>query len=457
MGVKFAVLHILRILIRLALFTFALTSPITIFPIIFGIGGGVNFHFWNHGKIEEHINSFTVEAKMKSSLSYWNVPGALTIHEFFDQKAPFHIPSLDSFDWAKKLDLIMPNEHQYDQATGMDMIGSLNGLVRKTDPTIPRRYWVYVTSLPAWMASPWDEAFSSLLQHLYVHPLPSDTDIFYLDCARAGFLCGVWGVKNPALVHFEVEDTTLADLKSGVQHDDPEDARLPDMFSPEYTYAYPDDALQPVTARIIELPLECDEAIKLLPRSTFPSPILQLRTLILDLLPDDIHALWDEYSPSQQIIRRFQDRLDFLTERRGTLWYYLNEADNWYTYHILEPILGETFVGQGGALADIENILFNITTLVAELVRIPFRIGWFIYSWFSGLGWDGLPLGTHTLPDEWVNSGNGAGDAGGADGAHDANMWDDMMAGFWEIVMRNISIQENEKAGRAAVTENADS
>lgn len=448
MGVKSALGLIFRILSRLALFAFAITLPITIFPIIFGIGGAINFHFWNHGQVEKHINSFTFEVERKKGLNYWNVPGALTIHEFFDQKGPFHIPALNTFDWAEKLDFILPNEHQFDQAIGIDKIGSLNGLVRSTGLNLPSRYWVYVTSLPEWRADPWDDAFSSLLQHLYVEPLPLDTDIFYLDCSNAGFLCGVWGVKYPSLVYFEVEDNSLADLKSSINHDDADGDWLSDLLTLGYTYIYPDDALQPVTARIIELPLDGEEASKLLPRSTFPSPTLQLRTLILDLVPDDVHAMWEEYSPIQQMMRRFQDHFNDVTERRGTWWYYLNEANSWYTDYILKPIAGKKFTtGDGGAMVEAQAIVFTITTIIAELIRIPFRIGWSIYSWYFGLGWDGLPLGTHTLPDEWVDDGNGAGGA---------NLWDDMMAGFWESVARNISAQENDKAGRAAVTGNAD-
>ena len=51
-----------------------------------------------------------------------------------------------------------------------------------------KKYWVFVTQLPEYMGDMWDEAFSEVLQQLYVKPLPSDTGIFQLDCASAALL-----------------------------------------------------------------------------------------------------------------------------------------------------------------------------------------------------------------------------------------------------------------------------
>ena len=450
MGFKSVLRFVFRIICRLTLGTFLLTTPVTIFPLICGIGSGISFHFWSHRQVEQHTHALIYEVDTKNSFDYLNVPGALTIHEFLDQKGPFHIPSLKTFDWAVKLGVILPNEHQFDDAAGLDKIASLAGLVRKVDSNYsgyPARCWVYVTSLPEWRADPWDDAFSALLQHLYVNPLPQDTAIFYLDCADASFLCGVWGVKSPSLVHFEVGNESLANSQvSGDPQEDNSELRwLDGMLAPEYTYNHLKQDLLPMTARVIELPLEGDVASKMLPRSVFPTPSLQLRTLILDLAPEDIPAMWDEYSPVVQLIRRFQDYVDDLCSRQGTWWYFLTEADNWYSNHvlepILEPILGTEFTGRAGGMAEFEGVFFTVTILLAELARMPFHLCWSVYAWYFGLGWDGLPMSTYALPAQQENSG-GSG----------ANMWDDMMADFWDSVARNLSAQESDKAGRVAVT-----
>ncbi|KAK5942912.1 hypothetical protein PMZ80_005478 [Knufia obscura] len=456
MGFRSDLGFLFRTLARLALFAFVLTLPVTIFPIIFGIGGGVSFHLWSHRQVEEDTNALTYEVERKSNLDYWSVPGAPTIHDFLDRNGPFHIPALTTLDWVEKLCLTLPNEHCHADAAGIDKMASLEGLARKLTfgySSCSTQYWVYVTSFPEWRNDPWDDAFSSLLQYLYANPLPPETSIFHLDCSAAAFLCGVWGVKYPSLVHLTVENGTLADreAKSKIvkQDDAQEDSTwLLDLLTSEYTYNYPDEDLLPVTARIIELPLDGEDASKILPRNVFPTPDLQLRTIMLDLVLDDIHTLWEEYSPSRQMMRRYQDYFDARCERRGTVWYYLNEIDNWYTDHFLDPIFGKEFTSGHGPMAGIQGVLFLIAGALSSVARLPFQLGWEIYSWYFGLGWDGLPLGTHTLPDEWAD------DAGGS--AEGGNMLGDMMAGFWDSMAREIKSQESEKAGKAAVTEKAD-
>jgi hypothetical protein len=419
----------LRALGRLLFCGFLLSLPVTIFPIIWGAMGGIKFSFWQHEKILEHTNALTFEVEQDQRMSYWNVPGAQTIHQFQDNQAPFFLPQLRLLDWVDKLSLIKPSQYPEEDPT-IDRMGNLDDLTRSTSPNLwPTEYWVYITFSPQYGRSEWDEAFDQILQSSYARPKRSNTAFYYLDCLKSQFLCGVWGVKFPSLVHFTVENYTIAELRTM----DPSE-HTPHL---EHHYAIGDTKLRPVTARVIELPLEDDDAVPFLPRNTLPTPYLQLRTLIFDAPQSSIVDHFDPWEPMLQTFKRFQDLIDNLTDLPGTHQYRVYKAYKWYSDTITEPILGKDLDDMiSGA---VQALVFPLTFTVFELARIPFSIGWTIYSWYFGLGWDGEPLGTHTWPDE--EQGN--------------TMFDDMLAGFWEFAGEKMAAASAESAASAAITENA--
>jgi hypothetical protein len=437
-----------RWLSRIILYTFCISLPVFIFPIIAGIQGGVLFHFWLDNRIISNSHRLIAEVESQASLSYWNVPGALSIQEFMDQQGPFHIPKLTTFNWRQKLGLIWPNEHGIELETGVDKCATFDGLMRNLNcaenEALPTQYWIYVTSLPESRASPWDAAFSTLLQQLYMTPLAPNTGIFYLDCASAGFLCGVWAVKYPSLVHITIEDGTRAETKHRLENEAEEEEEevtwLEDHLARNYTYVAPDNLLLPMTVRVIELPLEDDAATNLLPRDTLPTPLEQLRTLILDPVPLEIVSNWYTWSFESMAVRRFQEYFNNKRETRGTWWYYFNEVDNWYVDHVLKPIFGRDINSSDGMLVEVRSFVFTLSILGAQVVAMPCRWVWGMYAWYAGLGWDGEPLDNTAVADA-VEEG-GLGD----------NMWDDMMGGFWDSLARNMSAQESEDAAKAAVT-----
>jgi len=424
-----------RLFFRLVYYTFLLTLPFTFFPLLSGISAGITFHVWNNGQVVQHTNSLLFEVEAATWQNYVSVPGALTFSDYLDDRAPFHIPKITTKDWANKLGVILPNEHRNDTTVGVDKLASLDGLVRSVEcadhGNRPKKYWVYVTSLPELRRDPWDRAFSELLQHFYVNPLPLDTEVLYLDCAEAAFLCGVWNVKNPSLLYFTALDESLGDREANRTLNEDNDEI-------QYTYPFPVDTLHPVTVRVIELPLSGEAASNLLPRASLPVPDSQLRALLLDPFPDDLLAEWDTYSSNVQMTRRFQDHIDSLCYKRGTRDYYINEADHWYTDNVLH-YLGLDFDAE--ILQLVQAVAFGITAGLMFLIRTPFSWAWNLYAWYFGLGWDGSPENTDVY-----------GEQVGEDGAG-TNMWEDMMNGFWLQAAQNITAQMSENAARAAVTE----
>lgn len=441
MGVRTMIKRTFRICWRVSFAIFLISLPVTFFPIVAGIEGAWTFHFWNRAQIHHHVQSLQFEAESRGHLNYFNVPGAMGIHDFLDTQGPFHIPKLSSFDWLDKLGVTQPNEN-LDLAAGVDKTASFDGLVRDASfpehSVKPTRWWVYVTSGAEWRQTSWNDAFSDLLQQLYVKPLPSDIGILYLDCASASFLCGVWGVKIPSLLHFSVEQESLITRqeKEAESETDEELSWLDGLMEQNYTYNSWEGNLYPVTVRTIELPLDEDQP--LLPRSTLPTPALQLRALMLDPHPEDLLEHWDPHRVEIQVLRRFNDLADDLSEKVGTWRYYFNEWDKWYSQTIIHPLFGKEFAGSSGFLAEVQNTVFTIGFLLAEAIHFPFTMAWEVYAWYFGLGWDGEPIENMSIDSEMAIEGG--------------SMMDDMFAGFLDFVKQNLSVEASESAGRAAVT-----
>ncbi|KPI35627.1 uncharacterized protein AB675_4762 [Cyphellophora attinorum] len=394
---------------RLLFYIFLISLPVAGPPIVWGIATGIKFHFWQADQILKNTNALTFEIDQHSRMSYWNVPGAQTIHQFQDNQAPSTL----------------------DEYASIDRMGSLDDLVRSGPDNLPTEYWIYVTFMPEYGGSEWDKAFSEILQQSYARPAHPKTAFFYVSCLKTQFLCGVWGVKAPSLVHLTVENYTVADSMEMEPVDHSQHL--------SYDYGCPPDKVRPVTARVIELPLEDDHAIHFLPRNVLPTPFLQLRTLIFDAPRSAIVDQFDPWNPLMQDLARFHDRLLDLCDIRGSGWYYFDKADQWYEKYVLKPVLGGEI--NDVVVGVVQPLTFSISLAIASIVRMPFNWGWSLYSLYFGLGWDGEPLGTHTWPGEEDLNEDGY-----------AGMWGDMISGFWDFAAEKMAAQEVEAAASAAVT-----
>lgn len=407
---------ILKRLFQVAFYTILLSLPVTIFPVFFGVWGGVEFSRWSHRQIASGVDSFLREVERESSLSYYNVPGAPTMRQWKDNKAPFFIPRLDSRTWANKMGMMKPQREDWE---GINLMGTLDDLVIRDKG--PREVWVYVTWLAEFSSNEWDVGFSQMLQEIYKRPL-STNKLFMLDCIDSRFLCDIWGVQQHTLVHFHAENFTLADPAAEG------DARL------DLDYGRPCEDLVPVTASVVELPLKGEEAVALLPRNRLATAEMQLRN-VLRAPKTAVLEIFDEWSPAVQMMRRFQDLADGWHERPGTWWYTLHKADRWWTSNILEKVFGKDL--DDNFMIVVQTIVFTVSILLTELLRLPFGFMWELYTWFMGLTWDGEPMGTHVWPED--NGGTGG-------------MWDDMFGAFLEQVGAKVGSQASEAAAKAAVT-----
>lgn len=337
---------VLKQVFKLFKYFFLLTLPLTFLPIGNGIIGGVLFSFWNNGLVKQHVDSLTHEIEQDSWLDSFSVPGALSIHDFMDQKSAFHVPKLKTNDWLSKLGYMLPNEYIFLDDAPIDKLASLDNLMLDTtcSPNKPTEQWVYVSSL-AWpsMLNEWDAAFDQLIRNNYVSPL-SDTSFAYVECASSEFLCGIWGVKAPTMLHFKIEAHPL------------ESEDMP----PDLTYEADRLNLRPVTVRIIELPLE--EAYT--GTNAFLGPFEQLRAIIRG---NCLYEQFDTYNPIVQLMNRFNDHIQLLMRRYRALDYFY-KAHNWIDDHIFEPL------GMNSALDTIKGIAFQLSMLLAWLVRLPFSI-----------------------------------------------------------------------------------
>lgn len=455
-GIKwifYSVKRLVTLSLRLLFYTAIISLPVTFFAITSGIIGAVTQHIWLHDRIMRHTNSFMMEMDMDEFQNYFDMPSSgLSMRDFQQQQGPFHIPRIRTADWMASLGITQPRELDASidpNLSSMDL-ANLRAVVRDeshpTDLIKSGSTWIYVTSLPDLMPSQWDHAFDQVLMEMSYQGgyLPGGAEVMYLDCASSGFLCGVWNVKTPSLMHFEVQNTTLASWKRDIsrKRSRNEDLRDVDEWFEEnymtgYTYTSNERRMYPVKVRVIELPLEDEYAQSLLPRGTLATALIQLRAILLDEDPQDLLSHWSPYNVVEQFMIRFQEHIYHLSERPGTWRFKLSKVDNWYDDNVLTPIFGEDFVGRGGFLNKVQNIVFTVLMVVLEVGRIPFRFGWEIYAWYFGLGWDGEPLVEREMPDL---SGRGN------------NFMDDMFLGFMDTIKESLRGQASSSAVQAGVT-----
>lgn len=354
-----------------------LTLPITILPTITGLLYGFYFSFWRDGLVETHTNAFLHE--MRDMANDWGVP-EMTFRDFQDRHNDFHVLRLNFNDWASKLGYINPIEYSYDNSqTPINKYADLTTLMVdsscRTSP--PQDQWVYISRWAWPTIDDWDSAFSDAVQAAYVPSILNSSRLFFVKCdSTSGFLCGIWGVRAPTLLHFHNEDAApdLEDMEPGL------------------TYSVPLEALRPVTVRVIELPLQ--DAYTGLPLSVFPGPKEQM----LAMMRGD--GLWEQFDPwdeFSQTWNRFDEYInENYYERKGTMLYYLGKVDEWMADHLLKPL----------GLDDISTTIFSVCMLMSiGQINIFLLPPWhFIEALFKGF--IGYPLpGDQILGDgfekEW--------------------------------------------------------
>jgi hypothetical protein len=362
---------------------FFLTLPLTALPIICGISTGFYFAFWQDNRID--INTETWLHEMKDLANDWG-SSEMTFRDYQDRKNDFHVLRLNFNDWASKLGFVQPQEYS-DLNTPINKYGDLETLMLNTSPECgtrtPNEQWVYISEWAWPLLSEWDTAFEAAVQAGYVPSTLNETQLFYTQCRdTVGFLCGVWGVRPPALLHFSINDSPPR----------------PEDIEPGLTYPTGLSNLRPVTVRVIEFPLK--DAYTGLPSSVFPGPTEQMLAMMRG---DKLYEQFEPWNEFEQTMRRFFEYIDDnFYKRKGTFLYYLGIADDWTTDHLEKPL------GLEEAAQMVYTVSFLATVAVTNgLIVRPWH--WVKQSFLDALGYP--KRGDQIL----------------GDGQKEWNPWDDLM------------------------------
>lgn len=380
---------------------FLVTLPVSFVPLTFGLFEGPAFAIYSRNHVGRTVKAFEHEVEMYEWMNWWSVPGATPIHDV--ESAPFHIVKLNSMTWPTKFNITKP-ESDTEENAPVDRLASLDDILKVVHyDTEPRSHWIYVTE----MASPrlgdlilredkWDTAFDELIQYHYVHPPARNATIHYVECIESGFLCGVWQVKSPALIHFTVENA-YREAKQNSSH--------------EYDRAPCGHPVLPVIVRVIEFPLDNSTFHP----GRFPSEFDQLLSLTES---DDAYELFDTYEEMVQAQNRFYDHVDDLRDRYVAL-------DKVYEWGYWMKGLHDDY------LPFETNYFYAVTFTTAGLATSLPLLAWDfsqgLYAWFMGKpGTAGTPI-----PEHVPNTPSG-----------DENMWDAMLKGFPAYVANKIQEED---------------
>ncbi|CAJ2504572.1 Uu.00g119660.m01.CDS01 [Anthostomella pinea] len=339
---------------------FLWSLSLTLLPILNGLLAGVLFCFWDRREVNNNMQHFTDELGEVSAQEYWTVPGAQSFSDYMDNTRAFHSTRLSTPRWTMQLDYQLPIEYYGDG--GIDRWADLDHLmadVKSCNPAVPKESWVYITDLasPWFPYDDWNEAFDDLIQKSYVSHSLDATSFHFVECSHSAFLCGIWNVKPPALLHLSVEDSAPAS----------------DELDPDLTYAVDRKRLRPVTARIIELPVQ--DAFLGRPWHVFPSPKEQLQALIST---PGLYEQFDPYDREEQIMKRFNEYMDSFWDWKGSVFYLMRRTESWCQDYITEPLGIESY------LVDLQSLTFTVTFLLAQLILLPVQSAWQAVKDFFG-------------------------------------------------------------------------
>lgn len=347
-----AVKWMIRQSIRLLFYGALVSSPITLFPgLVSLIAGGLMQQFHtdrvNHGiqAMISEIESFTWMEEHKDP-AWRPFSGKLDT-----DTAPFYVPRLHSNNWLAKLGLILPRTHYLDNPEtadmdlGVDKMLSFDAILRDVSCIgNANEYWVYVstTLTPDSYSegSSWDTAFRKLMEHHERYPKPAGMQFAYADCAKSPFLCNVWQIDSPVLMHFKVE--VESDLG-------------PDIDPSAYD-AIP-EFLSQVSVRMIDLGLQ--ESSSPVSPGTFPTEFEQMKSLTSK---PGAYTLFEIFDEQTRELERFNNHFTALCNREGSLLDYLTEAENWTAKWLAKPL------GLGTTLEIFSSVVFTLSVGISGVL-----------------------------------------------------------------------------------------
>lgn len=283
--------RLLRWTLKLLWWYLISTLPIWILPFIIGVLNG--FFLWQY------------DAHQTETLPWRAVYEYLTVNNAMRNasatRAPYHIAQLrESIEWYDTVGLTKFDPRvgllnpPASETLGLAQLNEMNVFYRKTTPLDsgkPWHHWVYVSAQPMRSESlfldAWDQGFNELLKYHYANPPAHDAKFNYVSCTGSTF-CEMFRLTGPSLLHF----TTESDRSNGLR--------------------FPLPGHDPVTVRLVELPITNPRALPLTP-GIFPSTFNQLRSFT-----DSEHA-WRLAHPYSRPTQTFR-RLDDITEEKAQLY-----------------------------------------------------------------------------------------------------------------------------------------
>ena len=348
----------MRVTFRLLGYIYLLSLPITFFPTLVAIPAGFLFARYHFRKVDEGVHALAREVDTFHWMNQWELPGA-PISSWRDNKAPFFVPQVTSAGWDCKLGLVLPRAYHMPEdmdpsdEPGVDKLVSFEGALRdmRTQSHFPKEWWIFVSRLAMPEVFPWDAAFRDLLEYHSANPLPKGTAFAHIQCADSPFLCNVWQVYNPAMVHLLVREDGFLD---------------PEFDTSDYDANRRD--LRPVDVRIIDLGLQ--ENVSTLVPNVFPSRFEQMKSLTTQA---GAYSVFDEYDLVQRSLKLWQEEFHLMCNRRGSILDYLTDLENWTFDHIANPLGLEDALDVYRSIA--VTLFFGTTSLINSAGRFIWQLG----------------------------------------------------------------------------------
>lgn len=293
------------------------------FPFIFqAIITGALWAKWHTDRVTYHgPKLFLREIDSFSYMHQWNTSPDADPRDQEKPSYPFFVTHLHANTWPTKLGLTISHAHEeswYIDAP-IDRTIAFDSAVRDVSchRGHPTEIWIYVSNESSPGLYDWDSTFVELLEYHQKYPTPLNTSFAYVDCATAEFLCHVWQVQYPALMHFKID----------------EEAEVGDQVDDSAFEAARED-LRPLEVRIFDLGLQLDTSP--LPNGIFPSRLEQMKALTTQ---PGAYAVEETYNELLREYRQFNELYYFpLCATDGSFLDYSSELDYFLLKKVAAPL-----------------------------------------------------------------------------------------------------------------------
>ena len=343
--------------------------------VLVGLVEGIFFHTYMDFVFNVSIEHFKQNVATCQWMNSHSVFGAPEILEA--AFAPFHVAQIrEPIEWWEKLGLKRFDIPSFEEVTPendvpADQFARLDSLYRRVPwsmkPKEPWHHWIFASGnylhLENALFDEWDKAFNELLQYHYANPAAHNATFQYVACPRS-FLCDIWKVRGPSLVHFTTEVPPPPE-EGEVPYDLPERPVVP--------------GYDPVYVRVFEFPrIDYWEKSLHLPRDVFPSYFNQLRSVTSNpgvWMTEPVHT-----DMKQILYRLFELSDEKRIEHRKTFGR-LRDLEDWVWDQIvwIDPAGDDTLMGYYTAVTRMAALLASFSA------KLVFVRGAELFSAFFGV------------------------------------------------------------------------